>query len=756
MYSVILTELGISIFNDGQIDKAFSFSNPVKEYLAVKNKEAKLNELINYLAKIQRGVSVSDESLLTILKKFSIDCHIMDSEELEKIQSTKPQIIVDSGFASNLQDTLGKLREFALGFSSSKVTEVSQSPDLHIIQAINSLDEIDKIANGLSSRLREWYGLHFPELDNMIDSINGYAQIVMAGKRESLSKQVFEEAGFPESKVEMLSLILSKSRGGDISDINLAIVQSIAKQILDFHELRKKLEEHVESEMHEIAPNLSAILGSAVGARILGRAGSLKKMASMPASTIQVLGAEKALFRALKTGSQPPKHGLLFQHAMVHAAPRWQRGKIARAVAAKAVIAARVDVYGEGLNQTLLDKLNIRVDEIGKKYENPTEKDIRKPQQFRQDEGNFGGRREGGRREGGRREGGRREGGRREGGRREGGRREGGEEKEEKVVEEKVVDLMKEEEKVVEEKMKDPTLMKEEEKVVDLMKEEEKVEIEMKDPTLMKEEEKVEIEMKDPTLMKEEEKVEIEMKDPTLMKEEEKVQNQIERERSLEEDNQSYFWIKSEGEQKISTENFVPGNQVYKEKLIIKKGIEYRLWDPFRSKLAASIMNGLENFPFKNKTKVLYLGASTGTTVSHVSDIVGPSGLVFAVEHASRVARDFLDRVATHRSNIMPILQDARKPKEYFSVFGKVDVVYVDIAQPDQTKIAIDNCDIFLKKDGFFFLVIKTRSIDVTKAPKKIVAEEIKKLRDKFEILESIDLHPYDKDHAMIIAKYKN
>ena len=427
MYSVILTELGISIFNDGQVDKAFPFSNSVKEYLAIKNKESKPNELINYLAKIQRGVSVSDESLLAILKKFSIDCHLMDEDELEKIQANKPQIIVDSGFASNLQDTLGKLREFALGFSSTKVTEVSESPDLHIIQAINSLDEIDKIANGLSSRLREWYGLHFPELDNMIDSINGYAQIVMAGKRESLSKQVFEEAGFPESKVDMLSLILSKSRGGDISDVNLTIVQSIAKQILDFHELRKKLEEHIESEMQEIAPNLSAILGTAVGARILGRAGSLKRMASLPASTIQVLGAEKALFRSLKTGSQPPKHGLLFQHAMVHAAPRWQRGKIARAVAAKAVIAARVDVYGEGLNQTLLEKLNVRVDEIGKKYENPTEKDIRTPQQFKPQGGRFDDRRrEGGRREGGRREGGRREGGRFDDRRREGGRREGG------------------------------------------------------------------------------------------------------------------------------------------------------------------------------------------------------------------------------------------------------------------------------------------------------------------------------------------
>ena len=439
MYSVILTEFGISVFNDEKLERAFPFANSVKDYLAVKNKEAKLNELINYLSSIQRGVSVSDESLLAILKKYSVDCQIMEVSELESIQSSKPQIIVDSGFASNLQDTLGKLREFALGLSSSKVTEISESPDLHIIQAINSLDEIDKIANGLSSRLREWYGLHFPELDNIIDSINGYAQIVIAGKRESLTKQIFEDAGFPESKVEMLSLISSKSRGGDISDVNLVIVQSIAKQILDFHELRKKLEEHVESEMQEIAPNLSAILGTAVGARILGRAGSLKRLASLPASTIQVLGAEKALFRSLKTGSQPPKHGLLFQHVMVHAAPRWQRGKIARAVAAKAVIAARVDVYGEGLNTTLLEKLNIRVDEIGKKYENPTEKDIRPSQSFSRDRGNYGDRRrEGGdrRREGGdrRREGGdrRREGGdrRREGGdrRREGGdrRREGG------------------------------------------------------------------------------------------------------------------------------------------------------------------------------------------------------------------------------------------------------------------------------------------------------------------------------------------
>ena len=225
MHSVILTELGISVFNDEKLEKAFPFSNNVKEYLSIKNKESKLNELLNYLFSVQRGFAVSDESLLAILKKNNIDCQIMEDSKLEIIQASKPQIIVDSGFASNPQDALGKLREFALGLSSSIITDVSESPDLHIIQAINSLDEIDKIANGLSSRLREWYGLHFPELDNIIDSINGYAQIVMAGKRESLTKQIFEEAGFPESKVEMLSLISSKSRGGDISDVNLSIVQ---------------------------------------------------------------------------------------------------------------------------------------------------------------------------------------------------------------------------------------------------------------------------------------------------------------------------------------------------------------------------------------------------------------------------------------------------------------------------------------------------------------------------------------------------
>ncbi len=217
---------------------------------------------------------------------------------------------------------------------------------------------------------------------------------------------------------------------------------------------------------------------------------------------------------------------------------------------------------------------------------------------------------------------------------------------------------------------------------------------------------------------------------------------------------QSFFWIEFEGQQVLATENLVPGDAVYKEKLVYKKGTEYRLWDPFRSKLAAAIVNGLEDFPFENMSSVLYLGASTGTTVSHISDIIGNSGMVFGVEHTSRVARDFLDRVASRRSNVIPVLQNARRPREYVSVFGRVDITYVDIAQPDQTRIAINNCEAFLKNGGYLFLIIKTRSIDVTKPPGRIIAEETDKLRADFDILQSIDLRPYDKDHAMVVAIY--
>ena len=377
MLKVILTELGIGVFDGDTCMKTITFSQPADDYIFIKKGKSRISELSKFLLNEQNDVIVNDLALHDLLKKKDIESQMMSEHDIEDIQFTKPKILINANLATDENDAMQKLRDFAIQLSSSKITEVSGSPDLHVIQSINTLDDTDKIINGISSRLREWYGLHFPELDNIIDSVNGYAQIVLAGKRENMSDDVFVNAGFPDSKIQMLSVVKGKSRGGDITDENLLMVQALAKNILELFDMRKNLETQIDTQMEEIAPNITAVLGTTVGARILAKAGSLVKLSKMPASTIQVLGAEKALFRALKTGSNPPKHGLLFQHAVVHAAPRWQRGKIARAIAAKAAIAARVDVHGAGLNKTLLEKLNIRVKEIEEKYEKP----VKKPQQ---------------------------------------------------------------------------------------------------------------------------------------------------------------------------------------------------------------------------------------------------------------------------------------------------------------------------------------------------------------------------------------
>lgn len=214
-------------------------------------------------------------------------------------------------------------------------------------------------------------------------------------------------------------------------------------------------------------------------------------------------------------------------------------------------------------------------------------------------------------------------------------------------------------------------------------------------------------------------------------------------------------WITIHGETRVATLNLVKGTDVYGENLVRYGGEEYRVWDPFRSKLAGALENGLGNLPIMNRSKVLYIGASTGTTVSHISDIVGINGIIFAVESASRVGRDLLENLASKRENIVPILEDARRPRSYFSIFGTVDVIYCDIAQPDQTEIAIANSFVYLKPNGALLLVVKTRSINVLLNPKTVFAQEAKKLENnKFSIEQIVDLEPFDKDHALIHATY--
>lgn len=206
----------------------------------------------------------------------------------------------------------------------------------------------------------------------------------------------------------------------------------------------------------------------------------------------------------------------------------------------------------------------------------------------------------------------------------------------------------------------------------------------------------------------------------------------------------------------LATKNFDLGKTVYGEKLIQVEGIEYRTWDPRRSKLGAMVLKKFDVF-LKEDSTVLYLGAASGTTVSHVSDIV-PDGAVYAVEFAPRSMRDLIG-LASRRKNIIPILSDAGKPDIYAHIVEPVDLIFQDIAQPNQAEIAARNAARYLKRNGNLLLSIKARSVDTVANPKEVFKEEIKKLEQtfepRFEILSARDLMPFHEDHMGVLAKMR-
>ena len=209
-----------------------------------------------------------------------------------------------------------------------------------------------------------------------------------------------------------------------------------------------------------------------------------------------------------------------------------------------------------------------------------------------------------------------------------------------------------------------------------------------------------------------------------------------------------------DGSERLATQNLAPGHAVYGERLVKHRNAEYRTWDPYRSKLAAAILKGLEAVPIQPGHRVLYLGAASGTTASHVSDILGEEGHVYCVEFAARSIRELVDNVCTHRFNMSPILADARLPEKYSALVGKTDDIYCDVAQPEQAKILADNADRFLKPKGWTMLAVKAQSIDVTKEPSEVYKQEIRTLKSRgFGIEQTVHLEPFDKAHAMIVAQ---
>ncbi len=268
---------------------------------------------------------------------------------------------------------LARVYEITTFQTRHKLRQVAEKRDLFIAQAISSVDDLDKILNLISSRVREWYGLHFPELEDLVKDHGEYMSLVTElGHRSNFTVDNLVKLGLSQDRAKRISEAAGKSVGAEMADWDLEPVRTYAKIYVQLLDLRNKLSQYIDEALIEVAPNIRELVGPLLGARLIMLAGGLMRLALLPASTIQVLGAEKALFRALRSGGRPPKHGIIFQFPEIFRAPRWQRGKIARALAAKLAIAAKADAFtGNFIAPRLKEDLMKRIQEVKTLYAKP-------------------------------------------------------------------------------------------------------------------------------------------------------------------------------------------------------------------------------------------------------------------------------------------------------------------------------------------------------------------------------------------------
>lgn len=355
-------------------------------------------EIAKRLGRIETGKVVDEiATLIEKLQRKGYTSFVFESSEIARNAREKLRIEVDAESPSEAGELLrGNLEKFAVdvGFveqaaelrdwthkvstelTRMRVKKAIEKRDLVAVQAIQTIDDLDKTLNLFMGRIREWYGLHFPELDRLVDKHETYARLITSlGRREKLTTENLEKEGLPKAKAEKIAEAAKKSMGAELSEEDIDQIEAMCKNVLELYDARQSLERYVDSVMDEVAPNVTAIAGPLLGARLIALAGGLRNLAKMPASTVQVLGAEKALFRALRTGTRPPKHGLIFQHSLIHEAKPWQRGKVARGLAGKISIAARVDAFGgKYKGDKLKADLERRIEEIQEKYGKPPSK----------------------------------------------------------------------------------------------------------------------------------------------------------------------------------------------------------------------------------------------------------------------------------------------------------------------------------------------------------------------------------------------
>lgn len=262
---------------------------------------------------------------------------------------------------SNLEKFVGDdYLEVYQQLAIAKMKEASKSEDKHLIQAINSIDEIDESISKLIERIREWYALYFPEMD-VIKNNETYVRLIAENK----TKEKIIEA-----KPDVF--LIDSDYDEEINQSDLDIMNNYANSIYELQKSRKSIENYIEDKMESLAPNLKLLVGASLGAKLISHAGGLKRLATYPSSTVQIMGAEKALFRHLKSGDRPPKYGLIYQHPQIRGAKWWNRGKIARMLASKISLACRKDIFAKDFDPNIYDEFIEKAEQIEKENPFPT------------------------------------------------------------------------------------------------------------------------------------------------------------------------------------------------------------------------------------------------------------------------------------------------------------------------------------------------------------------------------------------------
>lgn len=283
----------------------------------------------------------------------------------EKLRSNLREIGAEFGF----EDMNKLLRDVNILMTREELRREASERDKIIIESINTVDELDETINNLYGRIREWYGIHFPELERHISDYTTYFEIISElGDRKNFTKENLTELNIPEKTAKKIQKDAEDSIGAEFDELDTEAIQINIDKILGLEKARKKTSKYLEGLMEQVAPNMKTLVGHLIGARLISLAGGLDELAKMPSSTVQVLGAEKALFRSLSKGAKPPKHGVIFQYPEIRNSPQDLRGKIARALAGKLAIAARVDAMsGKFVGDELKEEVEKRIESIKKK-----------------------------------------------------------------------------------------------------------------------------------------------------------------------------------------------------------------------------------------------------------------------------------------------------------------------------------------------------------------------------------------------------